>query len=70
MGRRIRQDILHEKRAAYGERIVAASGRQLQSELRRAFNEKNLRRMVQFAESYPEPWIVVTLSRQLGQGPV
>ena len=30
------------------------------------FNEKNLRRMIQFAEVFPEEQIVVTLSRQLG----
>jgi hypothetical protein len=30
------------------------------------FSEKNLRRMVQFAEAFPEEQIVVTLSRQLG----
>ena len=29
IGRRIRQDILEEKRAAYGKEIVAALGRQL-----------------------------------------
>jgi len=30
------------------------------------FNEKNLRRMIQFAEVFPEEQIIVTLSRQLG----
>ena len=32
IGRRIRQDILEEERAAYGKEIVAALGRQLESE--------------------------------------
>jgi hypothetical protein len=31
IGQRIRQDILEEKRAAYGKEIVAALGRQLRS---------------------------------------
>jgi hypothetical protein len=46
IGRRIRQDILEEKRAAYGKEIVAAPGRQLESEFGLGFGEKNLRRMV------------------------
>ena len=50
IGRRIRQDILEENRAAYGKEIVAALGRQLGSEFGRGFGEKNLHRMVQFAE--------------------
>jgi hypothetical protein len=45
--RRIRQDILEEKRTAYGKEIVAALGRQLESEFGRGFGKKNLHRMVQ-----------------------
>ena len=66
VGSRIRQDVLQEKRAEYGERIVAEIGRQLELEFGRGFAEKNLRRMVQFAEAFPDEQIVVTLSRQLG----
>jgi len=47
IGRRIRQDILEEKRSAYGKEIVAALGRQLESEFGRGFGEKNLHRIVQ-----------------------
>jgi len=64
-GRRIRQDILKEKRAEYGEKIIAALGRQLEREFGRGFGEKNLRRMVQFAEVFPDREIVVSLIRQL-----
>jgi predicted nuclease of restriction endonuclease-like (RecB) superfamily len=39
---------------------------QLVKEFGTGFSEKNLRRMVQFAEAFPEEQIVVTLSRQLG----
>ncbi|OFZ97922.1 MAG: hypothetical protein A2Z44_06400 [Betaproteobacteria bacterium RBG_19FT_COMBO_58_11] len=53
------------ERAAYGEEIVSALSRQLASEYGRGFAEKNLRRMVQFAEAYPDEEIVVTLLRQL-----
>jgi len=66
VGTRIRQDILKEKRADYGEKIVAALGRQLETEFGRGFAEKNLWRMVQFAEVFPDNQIVAALRRQLG----
>ncbi len=66
IGTRIRQDVLKEQRAEYGAEIVAALGRQLEARYGRGFGEKNLRRMVQFAEAFPDGEIVVTLSRQLG----
>lgn len=66
VGKRIRQDVLEEKRAGYGERIVYAVSTQLVKEFGTGFSEKNLRRMVQFAETFPNEQIVVTLSRQLG----
>jgi hypothetical protein len=66
VGRRIRQDILKEQHVGYGERIVSALGRQLALEFGRGFTEKNVRRMVQFAEVFPDEQIVATLSRQLG----
>ena len=65
VGQRIRQDILKEKRADYGARIVAALGRQLETEFGRGFGEKNLRRMIRFAEVFPELEIVASLMRQL-----
>src|ERR1019366_6419979 len=66
VGQRIRQDILKEKRAGYGEQIVSALSAQLEQEFGRGFGEKNLRRMIQFAEAYPDREIVVSLLRQLG----
>src|SRR5665213_2016163 len=66
VGRRIRQDILKKKRAGYGERIVAALGRQLEREFGRGFGSKNLHRMIQFAEVFPDEAIVASLRRQLG----
>jgi hypothetical protein len=66
IGRRIRQDVLKEKRAAYGKEIVAALGRQLEAEFGRGFGEKNLHRMVQFAEVFPDEKIVAAVQRQLG----
>ena len=43
VGRRIRQDILKEKRADYGESIVSAVGRELGIEFGRGFSEKSIR---------------------------
>ena len=66
VGRRVRQDILKEKRAEYGEKIVHALSAQLEVEFGRGFGEKNLRRMIQFAEAFPDEKIVAALRRQLG----
>ena len=65
VGRRIRQDILNKKRAAYGAEIVVSLARQLEQEFGRGYAEKNLRRMVQFSEAFPNQEIVVSLIRQL-----
>ena len=65
IGSRIRQDILKEKRAEYGKEIVATLSRQLVREFGEGFTDKNLRRMIQLAEAFPDMEIVVTLSRQL-----
>lgn len=65
IGRRIHAEVLGGERAAYGEEIVVTLSRQLVGEYGRGFAEKNLRRMVQFAEAYPDEAIVVTLLRQL-----
>ena len=65
IGDRIRQDILKRKRAEYGKEIVATLSRQLTDDYGNNFNEKNLRRMIQFAEVFPDKEIVVSLIRQL-----
>ena len=66
IGKRIRLDVLKQKRAEYGARIVAALGRQLEAEFGRGFSEKTLRHMVRFAEVFPDSKIVSSLMRQLG----
>ena len=65
VGRRIRQDILREKRAAYGKAIVSAVGRQLTMEFGRGFSEKSLWHMIRFVEAFPDEQIVSALRRQL-----
>ena len=65
VGTRIHLEVLGSERAAYGEQIVATLSRQLVAEYGRGYSEKNLRRMIQFAEAFPEEEIVATLWRQL-----
>ncbi len=66
VGKRIRQDILKEKRAEYGERIVSALGTQLTAEFGPGFGPRNLFRMIRFAEVFPDIEIVSALRTQLG----
>src|ERR1022692_1218969 len=65
VGQRIRQDILKEKRAEYGEQIVSALAAQLEREFGRGFSRRNLFNMVRFAEVFPDPRIVQPLAAQL-----
>ena len=64
IGNRINQNILKNQRAEYGKEIVVTLSRQLQDNFGKGFDEKNLRRMMQFANAI-EKQKVVTLSRQL-----
>lgn len=66
VGRRIRTDLLKEKRAEYGQKIVSALGTQLSAEFGRGFGVRNLFRMVRFAEVFPDGQIVSSLRTQLG----
>ncbi len=65
VGERLRTEVLGGERAEYGARLIDRLGAQLADEFGRSFEPKNLRRMLQFAEVFPQPEIVVTLSRQL-----
>jgi len=66
VGYRIRSETLKSRRAEYGEQVVPTLATQLALEFGQGFAEKNLRRMIQLAEVFPDREIVVTLSRQLG----
>lgn len=65
IGQRIRTEVLNENRADYGQQIVVTLSRQLEQAYGNGFSEKNLRRMVQFAEIFDDEAIVVSLVRQL-----
>ena len=65
VGKRINDTILNNERAEYGKQIVATVAQQLEHKYGRNFNEKNVRRMMQFSEQFSDFEIVVPLARQL-----
>lgn len=62
-GNRIHREILKEERAEYGKSIIATISQELVLDYGNGFTEKNLRRMIQFAEVFPDEQIVVSLIR-------
>lgn len=65
IGKRLVDEGLKDDRHQYGAKIVDKIAHDLIIEHGQAFNAKNLRRMMQFAEVYPDEQIVVSLIRQL-----
>ena len=65
VGRRINEAVLKGKRAEYGKKVVVLLAEDLVIQFGKSFEAKNLRRMMQFAEAFPDGEIVVPLARQL-----
>lgn len=66
IGNRINRDVLGGERAAYGKQIVAGLADELSQRYNnRQFSKRNLHRMMQFAEVFPDPQIVTSLMTQL-----
>ena len=65
VGRRIRQDILKEKRAGYGEEILQTVSAQLVMEFGAGFTARNLSNMIRFAEVNSNSKILHTLCAKL-----
>jgi len=65
VGRRIRQDILRESRAAYGEEIIKKTSKHLTLEYGRGFSVRNLAYTVKFAEVFPDEKILHTVCAKL-----
>lgn len=65
VGALIDSEVLGRERAEYGAQIVASLARELTERFGRGFEEKNLRRMIKFAQLYPDAEIVASLARQL-----
>lgn len=66
VGHKINEYVLEGERAAYGKNIVVTVSRDLEAQYGRGFTERNVRRMIQFSEVFPDLEIVSTLSTQLG----
>ncbi len=65
VGKRVNEVVLQNKRAEYGKQIVSTLSTQLKVKYGRSFELRNLRRMMQFADEFPDAEIVSTLSTQL-----
>lgn len=65
IGQRIRSQVLDGRRGAYGKEVLPTLGAQLVKEYGGSFAEQNLRRMVQFAATFPDERILVSLIREL-----
>ena len=65
IGKRINEEVLGNQRAEYGKQIVSTVSTQLTKEYGRGFELRNLRRMMQFAELFPDFQIAAPLARQL-----
>lgn len=65
VGKRIREDVLREKRAKYGQQILPTLSAKLTVEYGRGWNERNLAYMVRFNETFPDERILHALCAKL-----
>ncbi|HHK4156623.1 TPA: YhcG family protein, partial [Pseudomonas aeruginosa] len=65
IGQRIHTQVLDGRRGAYGKEVLPTLAAQLVKEYGGSFAEQNLRRMVQFAATFPDEQILVSLIREL-----
>ena len=65
VGRYINSVVLNSKRAEYGKRIVSTLSTQLTRMYGKSFELRNLRRMMQLADEFPDIEIVSTVATQL-----
>lgn len=65
LGHRLQDHLLNNQRADYAKQIVKQVAQQLTSDYGKGFNEKSLRKMMQFYQAFPQQQFVSTLSRQL-----
>ncbi len=66
IGKRIKTEILKEKRAEYGEEILPTLSAELVPLYGEGFSPRNISRMIKFAEFFNDEKIVTTLSAKLG----
>ncbi len=64
IGCRIRQDVLHEQRAEYGQQIIETISKHLTSEYGPGWSVKQLRHCLRIAETFSDEATISTLRRQ------
>jgi len=65
IGNRVRTDVLNEKRAEYGQKILHAVSTKLVAEFGRGYSPRNLANMIRFAEVFPDSRILQSLIAKL-----
>lgn len=65
IGKRINEEILNNERAAYGKQIIGTVAQQLEKKHGRNFTEKNVRRMIRFAQEFSDYNILPPLAAKL-----
>lgn len=65
IGKRINDEILNYRRADYGKQIVSTVSTQLEMRFGKNFNERNVRRMIQFSDQFTDYELVVQWSKRL-----
>jgi len=65
IGRRIKNEILENKRAEYGEEVVKTLSQELTREYGKGWSEQHIWHCLRFAETFPDNEILYALSRQL-----
>lgn len=65
IGQRINTEVLRGERAAYGKQVIPSLAGELVAQYGKSFEARNLRRMMQFAEMFPDLGIVTPLVSQL-----
>ncbi len=65
VGQRINEEVLQNERAQYGKQIVATIAQELTNQYGGGFEERNLHRMMKFAQIFENEKILSTLSTKL-----
>jgi len=65
IGKAIKEEVLLEDRAQYGDATIKRLSEKLVEEYGNGFGQRNLFRMVRFYQQFPDPEIVTTVSAQL-----
>lgn len=65
VGKVIKEDVLNNQRAAYGEEVILNLSKQLTQEYGKGWGVKHLQHCLRIAETFPENEIIYAVSREL-----